>query len=104
MNEVTNRTIDQKQNLITLVNGIEKSNDLIIKLPDISIIQLDENFLIGLIEGDGCFNISFGEKLQISFHITQHITYLPLLEKVKELLGCGRIIKKKFYCYKTSNP
>lgn len=97
MNEITNRTIYQKQKLLDLLYLDQFEEDLkVFQLPDIKDIKLTEEFLIGLIDGDGCFNISFGKtkKLILGFHITQHISSFQLLEKVKELLGCGVINKK----------
>lgn len=66
-------------------------------LPKIIDYPLNENFLIGLIDGDGCFCISFkseSRRIRAEFDIAQHISSIELLEKVRELLGCGTITKQ----------
>lgn len=65
-------------------------------LPDIIDHPLTEPFLIGLIDGDGCFSVSFGanRKLSLGFHITGHISVKPLFDKVQSLLNCGQVRDK----------
>ena len=56
------------------------------------------NWLVGFIEGEGCFFIDIakstgklGERVQLTFQITQHIQDIILLQSIISFLGCGRI-------------
>jgi len=91
MNEVTNRGSERLEELLGFLGS--EAFQIEIKEPEIKDYPLDSHFLVGLIEGDGCFNISFlaNRVLDFGFHITQHISSLPLLEKVQQLLGCGSL-------------
>ena len=58
----------------------------------------DPNWLAGFIEGEGCFFIDIskstgklGERVQLTFQITQHIEDIALLQSIISFLGCGRI-------------
>jgi len=94
MNEVNNRTMDQQNKLLEFI-GINNSVEQPIK-PEIINHTLNEEFLIGFIDGDSSFHISFkkNKKLQLGFHITQHNNSIELLKKVNILLGCGTIKEK----------
>lgn len=94
MNEVTNRSSESLEKLLGFLGS--EASQIEIKEPEIKDHPLDSHFLVGLIEGDGSFHISFKAKRDIDFgfHITQHISSLLLLEKVQELLGCGTLQKK----------
>lgn len=95
MNEVTNRTIDQERSLFEFI-GIDYY-DYQIEKPNIIDYPLNDQFLIGLIDGDGSFNISFkaNKKIQFGFHITQDQASLNLLKKIQDLFNCGSINEKK---------
>jgi hypothetical protein len=69
------------------------------------------HYLSGLIDGEGCFSVSFtlrekmrhGVEIRPSFSIGQSINKdnFLLLERVRELLGCGAIrVSKGDNCYK----
>ena len=94
MNEITNRGSESLEELLGFLGSevFQIEN----KEPEIKDYPLDTNFLVGLIEGDGSFHISFKAKrdLDFGFHITQHISSLPLLKKVQQLLGCGTLQNK----------
>lgn len=94
MNEVTNRAPGRLKEFLGFLGSEVTQTG--IKEPDIKDYPLDPHFLIGLIEGDGSFHISFDAKRDINFgfHITQHISSLSLLEKVQQLLGCGTLKNK----------
>jgi LAGLIDADG endonuclease len=55
-----------------------------------------DQFIIGLVDGDGCFNINFlaeGE-LSFGFHITGGLEQRELFNLVKSKLGCGSVKQK----------
>jgi hypothetical protein len=89
----SNRTIEQEQKLIEFI-GADNNGERPIK-PNIIDHPLNDQFLMGLIDGDGSFSISFkaNMKIQFGFHIVQDEHSFELLEKVKALLGCGIIEK-----------
>lgn len=95
MNEVTNRGSESLEELLGFLRS--EPSQIEIKEPEIKDHPLDSHFLVGLIEGDGSFHISFKAKgdIDFGFHITQHISSLPLLEKIQQLLGCGTLQKVK---------
>lgn len=56
------------------------------------------NWLVGFIEGEGCFFIDIakstgklGERVQLTFQITQHTRDIILLQSIISFLGSGRI-------------
>jgi hypothetical protein len=55
-------------------------------------------WLIGFMEGDGCFLVN--KNNSISFIITQGISNINVLYKIKEELGFGRINKQGKYVYR----
>ena len=68
---------------------------------------LEDEFIVGLIDGDGCFFVSFlaNNKIKLGFHITVAFTesQVRLFQLVKDCFGqCGVIQKKhkgpKTYC------
>nr|YP_203314.1 orf327 [Zancudomyces culisetae]AAW49481.1 orf327 [Zancudomyces culisetae] len=59
--------------------------------------EIDINFIGGLIQGDGCFNISFRKdlKIQAQLFIAQDMYSIELLSEIKKFFNCGNIIDKK---------
>ena len=58
--------------------------------------ELTAEFLIGLIEGDGCFGVTFkaNAKIEVYFHITQDLDNIELLEMCNSFQGnVGSITK-----------
>ncbi len=61
--------------------------------------RLDPWYVTGLVEGEGCFSVSFSfrKKLKVgietrpSFSISLTRRDLPILQKVREFFGCGGI-------------
>ena len=59
-------------------------------------------YLTGFVDAEGCFCISLKKQqsakvrwvLDPVFHVTQHEDSREILEMLKEIIGCGRIIKK----------
>jgi hypothetical protein len=60
------------------------------KLPDQ--INITDNWLLGFIEGDGCFSTS-GLNPRLKFE--NHIKELKLLQEIKNFIGYGSVIIKK---------
>lgn len=66
--------------------------------PDVKPGQIkDINWLIGFVEGEGCFLVVFQESknkkthnISLRFTITQHVRDSVLLESLLSFLGCGR--------------
>ena len=56
-------------------------------------------FVTGLVEGEGCFSVSFsfrrrlkiGIETRPSFSISLHKRDLPLLQRLREFFGCGSV-------------
>jgi len=94
MNDTTNRNLKRMQELIEFIGA--EDNNIEINTPELTDHPLDPHFLMGLIEGDGSFNITFhpNRELDFNFHIGQHSSYRHLLEKVSHLLGCGKVKSK----------
>jgi hypothetical protein len=65
---------------------------------------LDPNWVVGFVDGEGCFSVSVhrsammrrhgGWQLQPVFHIYQHHHYRDVLEAMIPLFGCGRVRPK----------
>ena len=59
-------------------------------------------YILGLVDGEGCFSISikkqddtrFGWVIDPVFHITQSKDHRAVLEIIRRVFGCGRIIPK----------
>ena len=85
--EVKNLKIEIKNRL----DYIEKafySNSLISK------ISLD--FIIGLIDGDGSFNVSFHysrKRIVVNFTVIQDLASVSVLEELKTFLNCGTVYR-----------
>jgi len=65
---------------------------------------LDPNWIVGFVDGDGCFSVSVhrsammrrhgGWQLQPVFHIYQHSDHRDVLEAMIPVFGCGRVRPK----------
>lgn len=61
--------------------------------------QINENWLLGFINGEACFFISIykspksrlGQAIQLVFKITQHTRDIELLKNIVNYLNCGRV-------------
>lgn len=64
--------------------------------------QIDENWLLGFINGEACFFISIykspksklGQAIQLVFKITQHYRDIELINFIVNFLDCGRVEKR----------
>jgi hypothetical protein len=59
---------------------------------------IDSNWLVGFIEGEGCFDINIvdyktkiGSQVQLRFRISQHIRDQQLMESFVTYFGCGTL-------------
>lgn len=54
---------------------------------------LEDHFIIGLIDGDGCFNLNFlaNRKISFGFHITGDLSQKDLFIKIQNKFQCGSI-------------
>jgi hypothetical protein len=69
-----------------------------------SCIVLDPNWIVGFVDGEGCFSVSVhrssmmhrhgGWQLQPVFHIYQHRDHRDVLEEMISVFGCGRVRPK----------
>ena len=64
---------------------------------------VSKEYIVGLTDGEGCFHANVwksdsyraGYAVQLHFHIKMQETDRPLLEKVKNTLGCGNVYFQK---------
>lgn len=69
--------------------------------------MLDPKYIVGLIDGEGCFCISIskhktnksGYEVRPMFEIEMVIEDLPLLEKIQRFFNCGNIYELKYERY-----
>jgi LAGLIDADG DNA endonuclease family protein len=69
-----------------------------------SCFVLDPNWVVGFVDGEGCFSVSVhrssmmrrhgGWQLQPVFHIYQHRDHRDVLEAMIAVFGCGRVRPK----------
>lgn len=105
MNEGTKRNEkDFKILLSTYFSDHKKNNSslsLHITQNFFKFTEIELNTILGIIEGDGTFYISFdkGFKFRFGFNITTSIKDLPALYKIKWRLGCGKVyVKSESWC------
>ena len=65
---------------------------------------LDPNWIVGFVDGEGCFSVSVhrnsmmhrhgGWQLQPAFHVYQHQDHREVLEAMVSTFGCGRVRSK----------
>lgn len=94
MNKSTQRTeikINQLYELIGIKPLINSPN-----LPSIEEVPLLDEFIIGLLDGDGSFYVSFTQKktIRFGFNIVGSIEYLDLFNNIKNFLNCGTVKSK----------
>ena len=63
--------------------------------------RLDEKWLVGFVDGEGCFSVSFvrnktmrfGYQIFVEFVITQGEKSLDVLEEMENFFGCGKVYR-----------
>nr|QCW06953.1 hypothetical protein [Drechslerella brochopaga] len=81
-----------------LLKVFSKENFLI-KRPEVELAKdIDLTWIVGFIDGEGCFTIGItpsknktGFGVQLNFNITQHIRDKALFWTIKKKLGCGNV-------------
>jgi len=73
--------------------------------------KLNPNYLVGLVDGEGCFSITFNKhknnrllEVRLLFEIELREDDKEILERVKETLGCGNIYYLSYERYKKWRP
>nr|AFN16312.1 LAGLIDADG homing endonuclease [Ophiostoma brevicolle] len=102
LNEIINIKASMNLGLSTNLKEIFPNISLI-KRPLIDSTNLNKSWLIGFIEGEGCFYIhiydspksKLGKAVQLVFKLTQHVRDKNLLLNIVNLLGCGRLELRK---------
>jgi LAGLIDADG endonuclease len=87
MNEITNRGSESLEELLGFLGS--EVFQIEIKEPEIKDYPLDTNFLVGLIEGDGSFHISFKAKRDLDFGFSYHSTYFFITPTQKGSTATG---------------
>jgi hypothetical protein len=67
-------------------------------------VDLDSEWVVGFVDGEGCFSVSFhrnelarptgGWHMQPTFHVSQHVDHVHVLEDLRAFFGCGRVHAK----------
>jgi LAGLIDADG endonuclease len=65
--------------------------------------KVSEDYVVGLTDGEGCFYVNIwksslykaGHGVQMHFHLKMQEKDRPLLERVKNTLGCGEVYYQK---------
>ena len=87
MNEITNKGSESLEELLGFLGS--EVFQIEIKEPEIKDYPLDTNFLVGLIEGDGSFHISFKAKRDLDFGFSYHSTYFFITPTQKGSTATG---------------
>ena len=72
-----------------------------------STLELDPNWVVGFVDGEGCFSVSVHRNLNVRrtggwqlhpvFHVYQHRKYRAVLEEFINVFGCGKVRPKGPY-------
>lgn len=96
--DTTKRTEKSKERLLQYLTkkyGEISLPNIVIESPKKLKESLDLDFLTGLIDGDGSFNVSFQIKpyrrIKVNFTIVQETSCKELLNEVKNFFNCGQI-------------
>ena len=106
MNLTSTNTHSRQKDLFDVIGVFAKDSSNLhifdstihLELPSIVNHSLEDQFIMGLIDGDGCFTVNFlaDKKLLFGLHITGHTSARELLEKIKHKLHCGVVqVKNK---------
>lgn len=72
--------------------------------------KLNPNYIVGLVDGEGCFCVSINRKnsskpeVRLLFEIELRADDKKILERVEETLGCGNIYYLNYERYKKWKP
>lgn len=72
--------------------------------------MLDPNYIVGFVDGEGCFCISINKPLSVRpevrlfFEIELREDDLPILQSIQKVLGCGQIYTLRYERYEKWRP
>ena len=72
--------------------------------------MLNPHYICGFVDGEGCFCVSIGRKrfripeVRLKFEIELREDDEPILQEIKETLGCGSIYHLKYERYEKWRP
>jgi hypothetical protein len=72
--------------------------------------MLNPHYVVGFVDGEGCFSITINQngnrlpEVRLIFEIELREDDLPILEKIQETLGCGRIYRLEYARYAKWRP
>ena len=72
--------------------------------------MLNPHYVTGFVDGEGCFSISISQKrfrvpeVRLKFEIEVREDDEPILEQIKQLLGCGSIYRLEYERYRKWRP
>lgn len=73
--------------------------------------KLNPNYIVGLVDGEGCFSVTFNKhknnrllEVRLIFEIELREDDLEILERIKEVFGCGNIYHLKYERYRKWRP
>jgi hypothetical protein len=72
--------------------------------------MLNPHYVVGFVDGEGCFSITLNQndgrlpEVRLIFEIELREDDLPILERIKETLGCGNIYRLKYARYARWRP
>ena len=72
--------------------------------------MLNPHYVVGFVDGEGCFSITLNKngsrlpEVRLIFEIELREDDLPILEKIKEILGCGNIYRLEYSRYAKWRP
>jgi LAGLIDADG endonuclease len=91
MNGLTQKKMEKEKRIFKALKIVKTKIRLF--SPKIVNHQLTDQFIIGLIDGDGCFAVIFEStgKIRFNFHISQDPSQEALLREVMKYLECGTI-------------
>ena len=72
--------------------------------------MLNPNYVVGFVDGEGCFSITINKndnrlpEVRLLFEIELREDDEPILQEIRELLGCGRIYHLTYERYDKWRP
>lgn len=97
-NHTTLRTLETKQAIVekiqTKYGNVEFEPILLSNLRKPSTFAINTDYLVGLVDGDGCFSFGFittRRRISTCFTVVQGSEDRSVLEDVQSYLGCGKV-------------
>ena len=72
--------------------------------------MLNPHYVVGFVDGEGCFSITLNRnsgrlpEVRLIFEIELREDDLPILEKIQEVLDCGKIYRLEYARYERWSP